>query len=88
MTVAEILEQAKTLSVEERKELAKQLIDTLDAGEPITQAKTGQEIVAVLETMQPVEFVYPDIDDPVEWLKAQRRKRVDQLRPYQDGERN
>lgn len=32
MTVAEILEQAKALSAQERKELAKLLIDLLDTG--------------------------------------------------------
>lgn len=31
MTLAEILEQARTLSLEERKELAKLLIDMMDA---------------------------------------------------------
>lgn len=34
MTVQEVLEQAKALSVQERKELAKLLIDTLDAAPP------------------------------------------------------
>jgi hypothetical protein len=86
MTVAEILEQTNTLSAQERKELAKLLIDTLDAVELVTQAKTGAEIVAMLETMQPVEFVDPDIEDPVEWVKTQRRKRQDKLNPYRDGD--
>jgi predicted nucleic acid-binding OB-fold protein len=35
MTVAEIMEQAKTLSLQERKELVKQLVDTLDVAEPV-----------------------------------------------------
>lgn len=34
MTITEILEQAKTLTPEERKELAKLLIDMMDAGAP------------------------------------------------------
>jgi ribosomal protein L7/L12 len=33
MTIAEILEQAKTLSVQERKELVKLLVDSLDVPE-------------------------------------------------------
>ncbi len=86
MTVAEILEQAKALSLQERKDLAKALIDMLDAGASITQAKTGAEIVAMLETMEPVAFVDPDIEDPVTWVKAQRRKRAKQLEPYQDAD--
>ncbi len=74
MTIAEILEQAKALNPQERKALAKLLIDTLETSEPPTQAKTGAEIVAMLEAMGPIEFVDPEIEDPVEWVKAQRRK--------------
>ena len=86
MTITDILDQAKALSPQERKELAKLLIDTLDAGETAHQPKTGAEIVALLQTMQPIEFVDPDIEDPVEWVKAQRRKRANQLKPYRDGD--
>jgi ribosomal protein L7/L12 len=35
MTIAEILQQAKTLSVQERKELVKLLIDSLDVSEAV-----------------------------------------------------
>jgi hypothetical protein len=86
MTIAEILDQAKALSPQERKELAKLLIDTLDIGEAAHQPRTGAEIVAMLQTMEPIEFVDPHIEDPVKWLKAQRRKRADKLEPYRDGE--
>jgi hypothetical protein len=86
MKVAELLEQARALSPEERKALAKLLIDTLGVIQPINQAKTGAEIVAMLEEMEPVEFVDPDIEDPVEWVKTQRRKRHDQLKPYRDAD--
>jgi hypothetical protein len=85
MTVAEILDQAKALSPQERKELVKLLNDMVDTGESTSQAKTGAEIVAMLETMEPIEFVDPEIEDPVEWVKAQRRKRADKLKPYRDG---
>jgi hypothetical protein len=84
MTIAEILDQAKALSPQERKELAKLLIDTLDAGESVTQPKTGAEIVAMLHAIEPIEFVDPHIQDPVEWVKAQRKKRADKLQPYRD----
>jgi hypothetical protein len=59
--------------------LAKLLIDT-----PRTP-KTGAEIVAMLQTMEPIEFADPHLEDPVEWTKAQRRKRTDHLNSYQDG---
>ncbi|MBL8132775.1 MAG: hypothetical protein JNL42_13020 [Anaerolineae bacterium] len=80
MTVAEILHQAKALSVEERKELAKLLIDTLDSDVENRQSGTGADIVAMLRAIDPIEFVDPHLDDPVEWVKAQRRKRADRLR--------
>ncbi|MBC7872122.1 MAG: hypothetical protein H7Y09_14850 [Chitinophagaceae bacterium] len=83
MTVDEILRQAQTLSSQERKELAKLLIDTLEPNEPIRQAKTGAEIVAMLEAMELIAFVDPEIEDPVEWVKAQRRKRANKLKPLQ-----
>ena len=85
MTITQILDQAKALSVQERKELAKLLIDTLDMGDTPRTARTGAEIVAMLKTMEPIEFVDSHIEDPVEWTKAQRRKRADQLNSYQDG---
>lgn len=34
MTIVEVLEQAKALSLQERKELVKLLVDTLDQAEP------------------------------------------------------
>lgn len=86
MGIAEIFDQARTLSAGERKELAKMLIDSLETSEAVTQAKTGAEIVAMLQGMEPIEFVDPHIEDPVEWVKAQRRKRAEALKPYRDGE--
>jgi hypothetical protein len=85
MTITQILDQAMTLNVQERKELAKLLIDTLDMIDTPRTPKTGAEIVAMLQTMEPVEFVDPHLEDPVEWTKAQRRKRTDDLNSYQDG---
>ena len=86
MTITEILDQAKALSPQERKELAKLLIDTLGTSESSAQPKTGAEIVAMLQAMEPIEFVDPHIEDPVDWVKAQRRKRADKLKPYRNGD--
>ncbi len=88
MTFTHILEQAKALSPRERKELAKLLIDTLETGgaESTGAAKTGEEIVPMLNAMPPVAFVDPEIDDPVEWVNSQRQKRKDALRPYRQGD--
>ena len=82
MTVAEIIEQAKTLSVQERKELAKLLIDTLDlppeqqSDEP--EEHWGKSLNQLLDAIGPIEMLYPEIEDPVEWvehLRAEQRRR-------------
>lgn len=86
MTLAEIFEQAKTLSPQERRELAKLLIDTFVVDEKVHMPKTGAEIVDMLKDMEPIEFVDSSIEDPVEWVKAQRRKRTEQLQSYRDTE--
>jgi hypothetical protein len=89
MTVAEILKQAQSLSPQDRKELVKLLVDSLETIPstsmeeiPRVQLKTGVEIAAMLDEMEPIEFVDPEILDPVEWVKAQRRKEVDRLKSY------
>lgn len=82
MSIQTILEQAKALSVAERKELTKLLIDTLDVGETaIAAPKTGEEIVAMIEASEPVAFVDEHIEDPVEWVAEQRRKEEARLKP-------
>ena len=97
-TLEEALALALKLAPKERLKLIEQVassvereIEAAPSGEEqidrlqADQAKTGAEIVAMLETMEPIEFVDPDIEDPVEWVKAQRRKRANALKPYRDG---
>lgn len=85
MTILDLLQQAQTLTSHERQELAKLLIDTLDPSDAVPpQPATGAELVALLRSTAPIEFVDPDIADPVEWLAAQRRKRAEKLLPYRD----
>ncbi|HLU12258.1 MAG TPA: hypothetical protein VK003_21450 [Oceanobacillus sp.] len=77
MTVADILDQAKALSPQERKELAKLLIDTLDvAPEPKAhqpEEHWGKNLLRLLNELDPIELIHPEIDDPVEWVKHIRR---------------
>ena len=80
MTITEILEHAKSLSPAERSELVNQLM-AMDAP-PRTKPKTGAEIVAMLNKIDPIEFVDPEIEDPVEWVKAQRQKEANRHKPY------
>ena len=83
MTLGTILEQVKALSPQERKELAKMLIDMMDAPQQDYHPKTGADIVAMLEALdEPIELVDSHIEDSVEWVKAQRRKRQEKLKPY------
>ena len=74
MTVAEILEQAKILSPQERKELVKLLVDTLDEPQQIIEADEhwGHSLNQLMDTVEPIEMKYPEIEDPVEWVKHLR----------------
>ena len=78
MTIAEILDQAKALSPQERKELAKLLIDTLDvppepqSDEP--EEHWGKNLLRLLDEIGPIELIHPEIEDPVEWVKQIRRE--------------
>lgn len=78
MTIAEILEQAQALSPEERKELAKLLIDSLDVSQKPEaeehEKHWGKNLLRLLDELGPIEMVHPEIEDPVEWVKQIRRE--------------
>ncbi len=78
MTITEILEQAKKLTPQERKELAKSLIDSLDIAEEPTidepEEHWGQNLLRLLDELGPIELIHPEIEDPVEWVKQIRRE--------------
>ncbi len=84
MAIADVFEQAKGLSPAERRELAKLLIDTLAEPAQATVPKSsdehwGRDLNQRLAEIGAIEFVDPDIEDPVDWVNAQRRKRQEQL---------
>ena len=88
----EALSLALRLNPKERLQLVEQVVSSVEDElatdyPPTPQPKTGAEIVAMLEQMDPIEFVDPDIEDPVEWVKAQRQKEADRLKPYRDGDK-
>lgn len=93
MTIAEMIEQAKTLSIAERKELAKFLIDSLDVAppisEPVQQAEDtepwGKRLVQVLQQTESADWGDPTIADPVEAVQAVRRQQLAHLDPYWNG---
>jgi hypothetical protein len=75
MTVAEILDQARALSPQERKELAKLLIDTLDVpSEKQAPEHWGQNLLRLLDELGPIDLIHPEIEDPGEWVKQIRRE--------------
>jgi hypothetical protein len=90
MTITEILEQAKALSPQERKELAKRLIDMMDAPQRIEAAESeehwGKSLLRLLDEVGPIDLIYPEIEDPVEWVKQIRRDQ--QARQQGDGEQD
>jgi hypothetical protein len=84
MSVDEILEQVMALSIEERKELAKRLIDVMDAPAPVPTTESGEHwgknLIRLLDEIGPIELIHPEIEDPVEWVnkirEEQRRRRL------------
>ena len=63
MTVAEIMEQVKALSREERKELMKRLVDTLD--EPETKKHSIREFAGIAAHLA-------DDEDPQDYVNRIR----------------
>jgi len=84
MTISAILEQVKALSPQERRELAKLLIDMLDAPQEIEAAESeehwGKSLNRMMDEIGSIEMKYPEIEDPVEWVKhlraEERRRRL------------
>lgn len=82
MTIREILEQARALSPQERKELAKRLIDMIDEVSTSTSHTTedhwGKALNQLLDEIGPIELKYPEIEDPVAWVKHARQEKQNQ----------
>lgn len=58
-----------------------------DAGQaPPASEPWGQSVVRLLESFGPIDMAFPEIDDPVAWVKAVRQQEADRLRPYWEGE--
>jgi hypothetical protein len=75
MSVAEIIEQARVLSVAERKELVKLLIDTLD----VSPSETPTERVSILELAGLGAEIWKDVD---------AQEYINQLRDEWDRDEN
>jgi hypothetical protein len=76
MTLIDIMKQAQALSPHERKELVKMLVDSLEVGTPVSNQSDGhwgKNMVRLAKEIGPIELIYPEIDDPVEWVKQIRK---------------
>lgn len=75
MTVTEIMKQAQVLSPQERKELVKLLVDSLDVEKPTLnepEEHWGQALNRLLDSLDTRDWESLDVDDPVAWVKQQR----------------
>jgi hypothetical protein len=75
MTIAEILDQAKALSPQERKELAKLLIDTLEVvSEPQANEleSWGQPLKHQPDELKLNNLPASDNENPIGWVKMKR----------------
>lgn len=76
-----ILEAALKLAPKERLRLAERVVSSVErelesprASQPPAEEHWGRSLNALFDTLGPVEFVDPEITDPVEWVKLQREK--------------
>src|SRR5262245_53265791 len=79
MTVAEIMQQAQALSPPERKELVKLLVDSLEIADVPSDERPpvehwGKALNRVMDEIGPIEMLYPEIEDSVEWVKHLREE--------------
>jgi hypothetical protein len=75
MSIKEIMKQAQVLSPQERKELVKLLVDSLDVESPTPNEPDehwGQTLNQLLDSLDMRDWENLDVDDPVEWVKQQR----------------
>jgi hypothetical protein len=73
MTVTEIMKQAQGLSPQERNELVKLLVDSLDVARPEPNEQTehwGQALNRLLDSLDMSDWESLDIDDPVGWRQC------------------
>jgi hypothetical protein len=47
----------------------------------------GKRLVRLINELDPIDFVDPEIEDPVEWVQAQRRKDESRLDDYWSGKK-
>lgn len=91
MSIADILEQAKKLTPQERAELVEHLRAMPDVSPIAEDAQPedhwGRSLNQLLDEIGPIEMKYPEIEDPVEWVKRLRSEsRRRHLNNWGEGE--
>ena len=89
-SVADALALALKLPPKERLELVKQVVSSVESeianvpfnDEPQSEEHWGKSLNRLMDEIGPIELVDSHIEDPVEWVKAQRRKRIEHLKQY------
>ena len=80
MTITEIMQQAQALSPQERKELVKLLIDSLDVQaqgpSDVSEEHWGRNLLRLLDELGSIELLHPELEDPVEWVRQIRLEQV------------
>jgi hypothetical protein len=79
----ELVSLALRLSAVDRLKLVERVITSVERElevPPSNQAKGhwGQALNQLLDELGPIQLADPEIDDPVEWVKAQREKQRQQ----------
>ena len=69
------MQQAQALTPQERKELVKLLVDLLDVANTLSDELPehwGRALNHLIDQLGPIDMLYPEIEDPVEWVKYLR----------------
>ena len=93
-TLEEALALALKLAPKERLQLIEQVassveqdFETLVAANELTTEHWGKSLNHLLDELGPIDFLYPEIEDPVEWVKQIRsQKRQQRLGNLDDAE--
>ena len=85
----DIAQKLQRISQQEKRsvdEILRSFVDKYDAESGTTTdeksdnkpqpAHWGREVLALLDGHEPINWEPPDIDDPVEWVKEQRRQQA------------
>jgi hypothetical protein len=75
--LAEVVALALKLAPKERLQLIEQVaasVERENGTPPSSNEHWGQNLLRLLDEMEPVELIHPEIEDPVEWVKQIRRE--------------